>query len=467
MDFSCVSSFITGTFLSAPFCLKWRFSSRVSCSPLDLNMVLYSVRLAAYVVEWSQCPVAIREVRVRFPAYAIFGSCLFRQILFFFLSFSFFLERRSRGLLEVGAKSLATAETREMAGSREEGESAIERELRENAQRLEQLYQLKKLRGGLSASEQEKALLLEATTSLGRTLEEAGAGPWALMAEDSPLAVAESAATNLGMLPDKTRERWTKEQKGHKQSQGASSNEGSMSVIPPQLHRHLHFHEVGATMEESRREKRAEAKGQNIREVKPEPPRKLVRRCQEGNVKLEGELEAPPAGSALRPERDVKFYQRAHVKDMDEDRWFLLDVQKRERGVGFNLGKFNEQQSAFEISYSTIYSIYEGPDGTAWAEHKDFYDFDDVQRQAMSLHKGYKHLIINGNEPIPNELFRVCGRRHTPLANAESALLIYPKRQFDQLRANGQLGPSDAQDVFIWRLELDPSSMRRVEPQED
>ena len=73
----------------------------------------------------------------------------------------------------------------------------------------------------------------------------------------------------------------------------------------------------------------------------------------------------------------VRFFAAVDVSDPDEPgRLYSFDLSNREHGPCFNIGQGADSTPL--ISWSNLYSLYELPDGSKWAEHGFFHDTEDM-----------------------------------------------------------------------------------------
>lgn len=98
-------------------------------------------------------------------------------------------------------------------------------------------------------------------------------------------------------------------------------------------------------------------------------------------------MKAPawPKGSRQAPVKGrsccagVRFYQRATVADPDAPgAQFTFDLGDPAHAACFNVGVGPDGGTL--ISWSPLHALYTLPDGTAWAEHSNLWDADDLVR---------------------------------------------------------------------------------------
>lgn len=82
----------------------------------------------------------------------------------------------------------------------------------------------------------------------------------------------------------------------------------------------------------------------------------------------------------------MRFYQRATVADPDSPgAHFTFDLGDPAHAACFNVGVGPDGGTL--ISWSPLHALYTLPDGTAWAEHSNLWDADDLVR----ARHGYCH----------------------------------------------------------------------------
>ena len=75
----------------------------------------------------------------------------------------------------------------------------------------------------------------------------------------------------------------------------------------------------------------------------------------------------------------VRFYQRATVADPDSPgAHFTFDLGDAAHAACFNVGVGPDGGTL--ISWSPLHALYTLPDGTAWAEHSNLWDAEDLVR---------------------------------------------------------------------------------------
>ena len=75
----------------------------------------------------------------------------------------------------------------------------------------------------------------------------------------------------------------------------------------------------------------------------------------------------------------VRFYQRATVADPDAPgAHFMFDLADAAHAACFNMGVGPDAGTL--ISWSPLHALYTMPDGTAWAEHSNLWDAEDLVR---------------------------------------------------------------------------------------
>jgi hypothetical protein len=340
--------------------------------------------------------------------------------------------------------------------------------LRETSELIEKLVHMKRKRGGGSQPGHERTLLQLALQRLSASAEAAHALPRHFRSR-SKLSSAESAASALGLLPALTELPDGGGAPGAASSRSADTNgvdrgHDSSSIALRRSARRSHDPPANPPPQQQTQKRRRP----NADLMKPPPPTFFVRRQQESNVDLRSKMRHPPKDFSLSTD-DKLFFRRAKVKDLDDpSRWLHLDINSStSSSAGFIMN--DEPVSRPEVSYSVIHSIYQTVDGTRWAEHTDFYDLDDFRKQAESLKKNTSQFLPSNTdnqskEPISSkELFKVRGRRHTPLANIETDdFRIVRKSEYDQLDESDK-----GEDAFFWRYEFDPRTMERTGTEED
>ncbi len=92
----------------------------------------------------------------------------------------------------------------------------------------------------------------------------------------------------------------------------------------------------------------------------------------------------PPAGNTvtqahkLDSTQGILFYQRANVVDPEEPgKMYRFDVHDHTHAACFNIGHGTVDDSPL-ISWSELVALYVLPDGTAWAEHWNYHDAEDL-----------------------------------------------------------------------------------------
>ena len=80
----------------------------------------------------------------------------------------------------------------------------------------------------------------------------------------------------------------------------------------------------------------------------------------------------------------VRFYQRATVADPDAPgAHFTFDLGDPAHAACFNVGVGPDGGTL--ISWSPLHALYTLPDGTAWAEHSNLWDAEDLVRAAQGF----------------------------------------------------------------------------------
>ncbi|CAD7698584.1 unnamed protein product [Ostreobium quekettii] len=139
-------------------------------------------------------------------------------------------------------------------------------------------------------------------------------------------------------------------------------------------------------------------------------------------VTLKRPLAKPPKGfSGIREHgltsmENVKFYEEVDVIDPDDPtKVFNFNLNDPAHCACFNIG-VGEDGSPL-LSWSDLYSFYELPDGTKWAEHGYLYDAEDLEEHAKKIGKSFQHLPPANMHP--RQLLKKGGRYHSKLQNTE------------------------------------------------
>ena len=188
---------------------------------------------------------------------------------------------------------------------------------------------------------------------------------------------------------------------------------------------------------------------------------------EKSRVTLRTQLVAAPEGftgaefhKLPADDAGVTFYMEAHVIDVDDRNHVMkFSLQEPEHCVCFNLKTFDSTGN-LRISYSNLYALYKLPDGTCWAEHGHFWDWDDFESEAASRGASVHHLKPKdgGSEDWRSaELLRRTGRFHTPVTLMEDECWIYPKSQFDRL----DMIPEG--DTYYFNILVDDTTMQKLE----
>lgn len=165
-------------------------------------------------------------------------------------------------------------------------------------------------------------------------------------------------------------------------------------------------------------------------------------------------LDQPPAdwtGVArhkLKDAEGVSFFGEALVRDHDSEgaRPFHFHLDRRSEGIGFNIGKGKDGTPL--LSYSLPLSFYSLPDGSAWCEHTNLYDPDDLRAIGKARKLSFKGLADGMQE---DEVVFCSARHHTRLAEAELPFCILTTLEYDTARYNREL-PEDKQVVFAGKV---------------
>lgn len=178
----------------------------------------------------------------------------------------------------------------------------------------------------------------------------------------------------------------------------------------------------------------------------------------DARVTLKKPIGKPPKGfSGIRAHGltsldKVKFFGEVDVVDPDDPaKIFSFVLSDPAHCACFNIGV--GQDGSPLLSWSDLYSFYELPDGTKWAEHGYLYDAEDLENHAKKIGKNFRHLLPK--DMNPRELLKKKGRYHSKLQNIEFECWIY----------NGELPKNlpPNQDAYYWKTMFDPETMAKVD----
>ena len=132
----------------------------------------------------------------------------------------------------------------------------------------------------------------------------------------------------------------------------------------------------------------------------------------------------------------MRFFGEALVADRDVEsaRPFHFRLSVRSDGIGFNIGTGSDGSPL--LSYSLPLSFYSLADGSAWCEHVNCYDADDIKKAGKQAKLAFKGLTDGMQE---DELVYCTARHHTPLNDAELPVSIFTTLEYDSMRYKREL----------------------------
>jgi len=149
------------------------------------------------------------------------------------------------------------------------------------------------------------------------------------------------------------------------------------------------------------------------------------------------------------------FFSEATVADRDEGHdgtvyhWRLSD---RTHGLSFNVGQSADGPL---VNCALPTAFYRLRDGSAWAEHMELLDADDVAALGRKLRLPFRALA---DEMREGELVLLPPRRHRRLEEVELDCAVYTALEFEQLRYERAL----PEGALFCRHALDGATLRVV-----
>ncbi|KAK9841993.1 hypothetical protein WJX81_003057 [Elliptochloris bilobata] len=193
------------------------------------------------------------------------------------------------------------------------------------------------------------------------------------------------------------------------------------------------------------------------------PPGPHAGRCvgREGGdarVAFSGELRTPsPRNTVQRAHglaslQGVRFYQSVSVADPDSPgAHFGFDLADAAHAACFNVGVGPDGGTL--ISWSPLHALYALPDGSAWAEHSNLWDVEDLASQARARGRHPASVVPSGAGP--QELYRRPGRFHSRLQNVEYECWVHERAMPPAERVQT---PED--NTYFVRSTFDPDALR-------
>eukprot|EP00877_Chromochloris_zofingiensis_P006217 jgi/Chrzof1/1849/Cz10g23180.t1 len=163
-----------------------------------------------------------------------------------------------------------------------------------------------------------------------------------------------------------------------------------------------------------------------------------------GDHILQQTMNAEAAAAAV----EVACYSQTTPEAFD---FALIPVlQDPNHGICFHIGEGPDGSPL--LSWSTLYAIYELPDGSKWAEHSYLHDDDDITAFGIKAGKDVAALLPKE----PQELIMRQGRYHSLLQNVDDERWIHEGCLPDRLSCG------DPENAFFWTRVFDPHTLQEV-----